>query len=696
MSRPVNISDSLTFTPAAWVSGSYYSISGQTNPIGQGSNNSSNYAQVNLTRGSNATTEAIWSFNCSSIPEGATITSISCSAKCSINNVQSSRIATRQAQLYSGTTAKGSAYTVANSTTAFNITCGTWTRAELQNARIRLYAVRGTSSTNSSYYFRFYGATLTVNYSLSGTEYEVSISNTSETVTSDPSTTQYVFQGGSQEISFYNISSLDDVVITDNSNDIESQLVHSTEVTRSITLVPSSFVSSTTTVTNQNNACTDTSSTTYARMPIGQQEENNMIYSFDVSQIPSNATINSISCVVKVSTSSSSNITTKDVQLYSGTSPKGSIGTIPTTTGGTVTLSPGTWTRQELENIRIRFDGYYGGTNSNYNIDFYGADLTVNYTVVEDVYTYTISNISADHSIVIEDVSGYNITCTDNSTFGDIAPTGTQTVEEGQSVVYTLTSSDFSRIKLTDNGVDVTSQIVHSQSSGSGSPVFIPSSYYTEKPNGESGYVADGITNGNNGLNNTSNNSPATLYSLEHGGYEWASFHISVSGIPEGAIIDSVTCKVKVTYIQSGVSANDNKVQLYSGNTPKGTPTLLTYNQQFNGYLDIGTWTLEELQDVRLYVCGYGKQVSQGSDFMRFYGAELTVTYHSIAGHTYTISNVSAPHTIVLEDSNDRVYIKVNGNFVQVNAVYKKINGVWVEQSDMSSLFDNNHIYVTG
>lgn len=235
--------------------------------------------------------------------------------------------------------------------------------------------------------------------------YNVSITNTTETVTTQPSSTQTLFEGDGQEISFYNISSLDDVVITDNSNDIESQLVHSTGRTRSVVLNPSALYSSSTTVTNQNNACTDTSSTTYARMPIGQQEENNMIYSFDVSQIPSNATINSVSCVVKASTSTSNNITTKDVQLYSGTSPKGSISTIPTTTGGTVTLSPGTWTRQELENIRIRFDGYYSGTYSSYNIDFYGAELTVNYTVVEDVYIYTISNISADHIISVSDAS---------------------------------------------------------------------------------------------------------------------------------------------------------------------------------------------------------------------------------------------------------------------------------------------------
>lgn len=151
------------FNPASFVSGTYQSISGQTTPIGK-SETSTSYATVNLKTGSKASTNAIWSFDCSSIPSNATIVSVSCKAKCYISNTQSSRIATRKIQLYSGATAKGSAYTVSNSTTAFNITAGTWTRTELQSARIRLDATRGTSSTSTTYYFRFYGATLTVVY----------------------------------------------------------------------------------------------------------------------------------------------------------------------------------------------------------------------------------------------------------------------------------------------------------------------------------------------------------------------------------------------------------------------------------------------------------------------------------------------------------------------------------------------------
>lgn len=153
----------VTLYPSAFLEGQYASISGQTTPVGKGSTSTS-YATINLKTGSNAETWAYYKFDTSSIPADAEILSVACSEKCYINNTTSSRIGTRQIQLFTGTTAKGSATTVSTSTTAQNMTCGTWTRAELNDCRIRMYAKRGTSYTTTTYYFRFYGATLTIKY----------------------------------------------------------------------------------------------------------------------------------------------------------------------------------------------------------------------------------------------------------------------------------------------------------------------------------------------------------------------------------------------------------------------------------------------------------------------------------------------------------------------------------------------------
>ena len=449
-------------------------------------------------------------------------------------------------------------------------------------------------------------------------------------------------------------SSISSVYLYDNGVDVRNNLVTHNATNASPTFNLASYVSGTLSITGNypatNGANGSSNTSSYARFYTATTNTLlNAIYSFNVN-IPENATIDSVSCVVRgYCYNGGSYYTTRTVQLYSGNTAKGDPYTIPTS-NGTFNLTCGTWTPSEFSDCTLKIEALSTSTSTSYNIRFYGATLTVNYHT-DAYYTYTISGVSTDHNIILADGPVLSVTCTDNATNGSITPTGTQYVSSGDTTVFTLTSSDFSLIRLKDNDVDVTSQIVHSQGSGSGSPVFVPSSYHAEKPDGATGYVADGINNENSGLTDTSSTSSATLFSLEHGGYEWASFHIAVSGIPEGAIIDSVTCKVKVAYVQSGMSADDNKVQLYYGNnTPKGTATKLTYGTTFNDYLDIGTWTLEELQDVRLYVCGYGKQGGQGFDFIRFYGAELTVTYHSIAGSTYSISNVSASHNLVLED----------------------------------------------
>ena len=124
MSRPVSISDTITVHPTGVADDhAYASVSNETNGYAESSNTT--YATINLTTGTSATTYIYFTFDFSSIPVGATIDSVSCTAKAYINTTNSSRITTRQIQLYSGTTAKGSASTISNSTTAFSMTTGT-------------------------------------------------------------------------------------------------------------------------------------------------------------------------------------------------------------------------------------------------------------------------------------------------------------------------------------------------------------------------------------------------------------------------------------------------------------------------------------------------------------------------------------------------------------------------------------------
>ena len=147
----------------------YYSASVLEN--GFTDSNSTTYSTINLTRGSGAETYVYYGFDTSSIPDGATIESVACSVKCYISQTNSNRISTRQVQLFAGSVAKGSATTVSNNTNVQDMNVGTWTLEELRNIRLRVYAMRGSNNSTTNYYFRFYGATLSVTYKVGGKYY---------------------------------------------------------------------------------------------------------------------------------------------------------------------------------------------------------------------------------------------------------------------------------------------------------------------------------------------------------------------------------------------------------------------------------------------------------------------------------------------------------------------------------------------
>ena len=157
---------SLVLNPSAYVSygatSGNASIQNQTAPVGQ-SSSSTTYATLTTSTTRSATSYAFWKFDCSSIPSNATIESVSCVAKCYVNNT--TRITNRSVQLYYGTnTAKGSSVSFNDNESTQTLDCGTWTREELNDINIRVAGTRGTSTRSAS--IRFYGADLTVTYTM--------------------------------------------------------------------------------------------------------------------------------------------------------------------------------------------------------------------------------------------------------------------------------------------------------------------------------------------------------------------------------------------------------------------------------------------------------------------------------------------------------------------------------------------------
>lgn len=156
----------------------YASISDQDNAVGKPATSTSGYAQINLTTGSQAETYFYYLFDVSEIPADATIDSVTCTVRCLISSTSSSYIPTRTLQLFSGTTAKGNAVTISStSANTYTLTTGTWTRAELDSLKLKFYAKRGSSSTSTSRYFRFYGATLAITYTYQDNRQTIYVKN---------------------------------------------------------------------------------------------------------------------------------------------------------------------------------------------------------------------------------------------------------------------------------------------------------------------------------------------------------------------------------------------------------------------------------------------------------------------------------------------------------------------------------------
>ena len=183
-----------------------------------------------------------------------------------------------------------------------------------------------------------------------------------------------------------------------------------------------------------------------------------------------------------------------------------------------------------------------------------------------------------------------------------------------------------------------------------------------------------------NGLASASSGTFAVI-NLNKGGGAVSKLAVKfdMSKIPTDAKINSISCKIKArisnayTYILSGVA------QLYCGTAGLSSEIDLGTSEVAQSFSDTGYWDRESLDDLILLItCTRGSLSANNSQTLRFYGADLTVDYTG-GGSTGPVLST-----------------KVNGSWVNVSKVYKKVSGIWVEQSDIANLFSPDTNYVKG
>ena len=452
-------------------------------------------------------------------------------------------------------------------------------------------------------------------------------------------------------------------------------------VTGSVTLHPSGYIgasnwsiptSGSYSITNAYKGTGDTSSS--CRISVNTSATGYVYLIFDTSDIPDGATITSITGKVQVRVSNTTRVTSTKCQLYTGTTAKGSNVTFASTsTSNVVTLSPGTgWTRANLDDLRL-FIGATGSSSSQTKyVYLYGADITINYSVT--AYDITINNstsatvtaseseVAAGSSVRIHTNTVSGLTFKDNGTdvtaqFGSPSPESTS-----------ATADDFTT-QLSASGANF-----YTSSSSTGNYFNYAVGHTAESP----GHTTASATYVKDNGNNTATG--------------WAIYSFDFSAIPAGATINSVTVKCygfcENTTHDSTHKAN---IKLYSGSTQKGTEQYFTStSNQTITISSPGTWTRDELQNAKLHfeVAYYGGGI---------FGITWTVSYTE-SGYEYIISNVAANHTITVTSGGTTtiLYYKNNDSWAAATRVYKKISGSWVQQNDLTTVFDGNTNYVKG
>jgi len=443
-----------------------------------------------------------------------------------------------------------------------------------------------------------------------------------------------------------------------------------TTMTGSVTLVPSGYTGLTNMTIDSSydisRGYTDADSTTYTRFNGTASTTGYVYFIFDTSDIPSTATITSITARGKARVSNTTRVSSTVMQLYTNTTAKGSNRTFASTTASTQTITTGTWTRSELNNLRLRVGGTFSSSTSSKRIDFYGADVTVEYSYTVSTYDVTISNSTST-----------TVTASNNSPVA------------GEDV--TITASTLSGITVKDNNVDVTSQFVQITS---GSEELNPTSN----------------TNTNFTLSNIDNaytDSDSTTYAqLQLAGSTTGTIYFNFPSftLPSGATLQSVACTAKLQFnANSSTSGFTSSFQMYAGSTAKGSATQWVSsgsNVAANTYtVTMGSWSSSDLASPKFYITATNSARSTQRQIY-VYGATLTITYQMASGgvYVYTISNVAADHAIVVTSSapTTTMYVKVNGSWVEATAVYKKISGSWVQQTDLTNVFDSGTNYKYG
>lgn len=374
-------------------SSTYLSVSNASNMYAN--TDSTDYATVTNSRTSTSSYYIyIRGFNFDAIPSNAVVSSFTVKVKCNHSGGYAQAM-----YLYGGTsTSFGSSDSISTTVTTHTFTCSSnWGNIVGAGSDFGIRINCRRASRNTTSYVYIYGAEIEVEYTIPTPRTITTTLSGNGTISPSGSNTYY--DGNEIEVVITPTNKSDTVTATRDGADITSQLVaHGAGAT--ISAVPENVSTS-----------GIQSGSSYAEYAIGHSAESpysstsNMYasqsstgyaaYSFDFSDIPSNATIEDIEvrCHGHRESSTISSTYVSQCAIYNGSTAVSDTVDFPSTSSSIITLTPNqTITRSALDNLTVRhYVGYYGGlvTGITFEVEYSTGTGLDHYT-----YTFTVSGDS--------------------------------------------------------------------------------------------------------------------------------------------------------------------------------------------------------------------------------------------------------------------------------------------------------------
>lgn len=424
------------------------------------------------------------------------------------------------------------------------------------------------------------------------------------------------------------------------------------------------------TVTNPDNMYTNTDSTTYASVQNTRNSTSNTYYcylrGFNFDAIPSDAIVTGFTIKIKASESYMSTNSSYRMSLYNGTTSisNTTLTSSLSTAVNTFTFPiPSSLTWETLKgygaNFGIRIPLRRSSTNSNSYVYVYGAEIEVTYTV------------PVHHTVTINNSTTATVTASDSNPL------------EGTDVE--IRADTLSGITITDNGVDVTNQFTQRTETAESYDVVNVGTYGFTLNTGTGYYTS----------NNKAVSKSAAVCRVD--------FHVPVAATITFTYINYA----EATY-DFGVFGNIDVAlsnNYYAAGSGGATITDSSYKKACNTSAD-NTATAKTLTytmsagDHSIWVKYSKDDASDANNDTLQFKVAITLNEPFTPGtyYGYDITNIQADHAIVVTQSGGqpKLYVKLNGSWVEVIKAYKKVSGSWVEQNDLTSVFNNVDNFMKG